>query len=69
MEGEAALRDGARVLQPPFMEIRQAMATSAARPAAAEVLYEFLTHALKAGRVGDILERHGVNKSAAILPD
>lgn len=68
MEGEAAQRPGARVLHPPFMEIRQAMATCATRPDAAAALSDFLEDALKTGRVGDILERHGVDRAAAILP-
>lgn len=68
MEGEAAHRPGARVLMPPFMEIRQAMAMPTGRPAASAVLSAFLAEALKRGRVGDILEAHGVDRGSAIVP-
>lgn len=69
MEGEAEKRQGSRVLMPPFMEIRQAMAMPQGRPAAASALSAFLTAALRSGRVGDILEAHGVNRDCAIFPD
>lgn len=69
MEGEAALRDGARVLFPPFMEIRQAMAMPIGRPEASAELQAFLAGALRQGKVGDILETHGVDRSSAIVPD
>lgn len=68
MEAEAAVRPGARVLSPPFMEIRQAMAIVKGRPAAAEDLRAFLSSLARSGAVGDILERHGVTRDCAILP-
>ncbi|MEZ5726479.1 MAG: transporter substrate-binding domain-containing protein [Paracoccaceae bacterium] len=67
MEGEAEKRPGSRVLQPPFMEIRQAMAMPQGRPAASAALADFLAEALRSGRVGDILQSHGVARDCAIL--
>lgn len=69
MEGEAERRPASRVLQPPFMEIRQAMAMPQGRPATSAALADFLDGALRSGRVGDILQAHGVNRGCAILPD
>jgi polar amino acid transport system substrate-binding protein len=69
MQGEADLRPGSRVLQPPFMEIRQAMAMPQGRPAASAALAEFLAGAARDGMVGSILEAHGVDPACAILPD
>lgn len=69
MEGEVAKRPGSRVLQPPFMEIRQAMAMPQGRPAASKALADFLAKALRSGRVGDLLQAHGVARDCAILPD
>ncbi|WP_347310439.1 transporter substrate-binding domain-containing protein [Defluviimonas sp. SAOS-178_SWC] len=68
MEKEAALRPGARIVSPPFMEIRQAMAMPKGREPAATHLRTFLTDLARSGRVGDILERHGVDRDAAIQP-
>lgn len=68
MEGEAASRPSSRVLLPPFMEIRQAMAMPQGRPAASQALSAFLAEALRSGRVSDILEAHGVARDCAILP-
>ncbi|WP_417811797.1 transporter substrate-binding domain-containing protein [Thalassospira alkalitolerans] len=69
MEAEAKLREGARTLQPPFMEIRQAMAIVKGRPEAANYLRHFLAELARSGRVGDILEAHGVSRDSAIVPD
>lgn len=69
MDAEAALRPGARTLQPPFMEIRQAMAIVKGRPMAARHLQDFVRTRLMAGVVGDILEAHGVGRQNAVLPD
>ncbi|MCA2012172.1 transporter substrate-binding domain-containing protein [Cereibacter sphaeroides] len=68
MEAEAALRPGSRVLEPPFMEIRQAMAVPAGRPDAAAWLRHFVSDAARSGRIADILEAHGVDRSCALLP-
>ncbi|SDI59919.1 polar amino acid transport system substrate-binding protein [Alloyangia pacifica] len=68
MEHEASTRPGSRVLTPPFMEIRQAMAMPQGRPEASADLQAFLTEALRDGTVGDILERHGVSRDCAIIP-
>lgn len=68
MEGEAALREGARVVFPPFMEIRQAMAMPMGRPNASAALPDFLAEILRNGTVGDILEAHGVDRHCALVP-
>lgn len=68
MEGEAALREGARVVFPPFMEIRQAMAMPKGRHTASAALSAFLADILRNGTVGDILEAHGVDRHCALLP-
>jgi polar amino acid transport system substrate-binding protein len=67
MEGESAKRPGSRVLTPPFMEIRQAMAMPSGRPLASQHLRSTLGHFVSAGLVGDILERHGVSRDCAIV--
>ncbi|MFD1794636.1 transporter substrate-binding domain-containing protein [Paracoccus aurantiacus] len=69
MEAEAAHRPGSRVLQPPFMEIRQAMAVPQGRPAASRALSEFLNELMQTGALGDILETHGVGRGSAIMPE
>lgn len=69
MAQEAKTRPGTRVLAPPFMEIRQAMAIVQGRPEAATHLQTLLATMARDGRVGDILERHGVSRSAAFIPD
>jgi polar amino acid transport system substrate-binding protein len=69
MASEAATRPGSRVLSPPFMQIRQAMAIVKGRPMAAAWLRAFLGDLARRGVVGDILERHGVSRSSAIVPE
>lgn len=69
MEHEAAKREGALVLDPPFMEIRQAMAMPQGRSDGAAILKSWLEQAARSGLTADILERHGVARSCAILPD
>lgn len=68
MAHEAENLPGSRVLEPPFMEIRQAMATPQGRPEATRALAAFLADAARSGRVGDILERHGVSRRCVIQP-
>jgi polar amino acid transport system substrate-binding protein len=68
MEVEAAHRPGSRVLEPPFMEIRQAMGVPAGRPSAHAHLSAFLATRATDGTVAAVLERHGVSGSSAILP-
>ncbi|MEC7760659.1 MAG: transporter substrate-binding domain-containing protein [Pseudomonadota bacterium] len=68
VEAEGSTRPGSRVLEPAFMEIRQAMAVPQGRPAAAQALQDFLTDRLTSGFVGDTLERFGVSRGSAILP-
>jgi polar amino acid transport system substrate-binding protein len=69
MAGEAARRSGARLLEPPFMEIRQAMGVPAGRPLAQAHLSAFLAARARDGTVAAILERHGVAGSCAIVPE
>lgn len=69
MAAEAVTRHGTRVLSPPFMQIRQAMAIVKGRPAAAAHLRSFLADLARSGAVGDILERHGTDRKSALLPD
>lgn len=65
----AADRPRARVIEPPFMEIRQAMAMSHGRDNAHSYLCDFLGRLAQNGTVGDILVRHGVDRSCAICPN
>lgn len=67
MAAEAALRPGARTLSPPFMVIRQAMATVKGHEIAADFLRKFVTNMAREGKVGEILERHGVSRDFAIV--
>jgi len=69
VEAMAASRPGARVLEPPFMEIRQAMGMPMGRPNAAGHLSGFIAACARNGTVGAILERHGVSAECAIVPD
>lgn len=68
MERAAAQRPGSRILTPSFMEVQQAMAMPRGRPNASAALSAFLAGLQGSGKVGDILERHGVDRSCAILP-
>jgi polar amino acid transport system substrate-binding protein len=63
MEAETRSRPGARTLQPPFMEIRQAMAIVKGRPEAAGYLKEFIKARSADGTIGDILEANGVSRT------
>lgn len=69
METEAGLRPGARTLQPPFMEIRQAMAIVMGRPHAARYLKEFIITLSANGTIGDILETHDVSRTNSFQPE
>ena len=66
MEAESNKCTGARMLSPPFMEIRQAMAIVKGRPNAAAHLKDFISRMAKQGIVGDILERHGLSRDCAM---
>ncbi|MCI5078268.1 transporter substrate-binding domain-containing protein [Oricola sp.] len=68
MEIEAATRPGARVLQPPFMAILQAMGTPKAHTAAGAWLTEFVAELARSGSIGEILDRHGVASDCAVVP-
>lgn len=68
MLAESSTRPGSRILSPPFMEIRQAMAVPKGRPDAIAFLRAFLAEQARAGTVGDILQRHGVSRECAIVP-
>ena len=67
LRAEAGKRPGARLLEPPFMEIRQAMAIAKGRPAAAEHLRVFMARMVRSGAIVDILERHGLPRTSAIV--
>lgn len=69
MAREASWRPGARVLSPPFMEIRQALAIVKGRPKALDAVQQFLLDLARTGTIGEILERHGVSPTCAILPE
>lgn len=69
MAREAAARPGTRLLDPPFMMIRQAMAMPLGSPAAAAVLRGFVDRLARSGEIGRILERHGVSADCAVLPE
>lgn len=66
MQREADARTGARVLEPPFMQIRQAMAMPIGRPVAHSELVAFLKNLTETGEISAILQRHGVDPSCAI---
>ncbi len=68
MQGVASSRPGARLLEPPFMEIRQAMGLPAARPAAHAHLSAFLAERARNGSLARILEAHGVDGACALMP-
>jgi len=68
MQVEAAKRAGARVVEPPFMEIRQAMAVPAGRPQAASLLTDFVAAMTGSGQMGEIFERHGVSSACTVAP-
>lgn len=68
MEREAAKRRGARVIGPPFMQIRQAMGMPTGRSDAALFLDAFVADMARSGQIGEILERHGVAASCAVVP-
>ncbi|MCF8501004.1 MAG: transporter substrate-binding domain-containing protein [Rhodospirillum sp.] len=69
MAAVAKTRPGSRVLTPRFMDIQQAMAIVQGRPDATAYLRGFVAGLARRGIVGDILERHGVARDCAIVPD
>lgn len=68
MKTEADQRPGARIAEPPFMVIRQAMGLPTGRPDAANFLTEFVAEHLHSGYIKEILERHGVSADCAVVP-
>lgn len=58
MAAQAATRPGARLLEPPFMEIRQAMAVPRTRPAALKAVTDYLDQARSSGELAAILRAH-----------
>ncbi|MFC6337578.1 transporter substrate-binding domain-containing protein [Pseudomonas sp. CCM 7891] len=68
MEVQACMRKGARVVEPPFMEILQAIGTPVGRSEAAQYLTEFVTDMARSGRTGEILEHHGISASCVVGP-
>lgn len=69
MAQEALSLPGARLLEPPFMEIRQAMAVPQGRPAAHAAVVAHLRDLSRADRIAEILERNGVDRSCALAVD
>ncbi|MBM07569.1 MAG: amino acid ABC transporter substrate-binding protein [Oceanibulbus sp.] len=67
MQIKAAQRVGARVLHPSFMDIRQALGVPKGRFIAAAALKDFVRDLSRADMIGDILERHGVSRTCALL--
>jgi polar amino acid transport system substrate-binding protein len=68
MEREAQTRPGSRVLSPPFMSIRQAMAMPAGRSDALRFLTGFVARLTRDGTISAILERNGVSADCAVAP-
>ena len=68
MEREAQTRPGSRILSPPFMSIRQAMAMPAGRNEASRFLADFVAELARDGTIGTILERNGVSADCAVAP-
>jgi polar amino acid transport system substrate-binding protein len=68
LQHEADKRPGTRVLEPPFMEIRQAMGMPSGRRDAMAHLSGFLAEMARTGRLGEILMKHGVSASCAVIP-
>ncbi|KEQ08310.1 transporter substrate-binding domain-containing protein [Pseudorhizobium pelagicum] len=66
MAAEAALRPGSRLLEPPFMEILQAMGLPAGRDPAIGHLRNFLAEKSRGGIIGDLLARNGVARECAL---
>ncbi len=64
MQAQAASRPGARLLEPPFMEIRQAMAVPQGRPIAFRAVTDFLTEDRRSGQLAAILRAHGAEPDA-----
>lgn len=60
MERQAARIPGCRLLQPPFMEIRQAMGVAAARPLAAVFAHDFINEMRASGFVAEAVKRHRI---------
>lgn len=66
MAQEASRRPGSKVLQPPFMEIRQAIGVPATRGFLVSSLQAWLSELRRSGRLGGILERNGVSADCAL---
>ncbi|MFN3661771.1 transporter substrate-binding domain-containing protein [Yoonia sp.] len=66
MQREANNRPGARVLHPPFMQIKQAMAVPINRPNAHAALVAFLGDLSASGAIAAICERHGMDPGCAL---
>lgn len=66
MAAEVVSRPGSRLLEPPFMEILQAMGLPAGRDPAINHLRNFLAERSRSGIIGDILARNGVARECAL---
>jgi polar amino acid transport system substrate-binding protein len=60
MDRQAARTPGYRLLEPPFMSIRQAMGVVAGRPLAAEFVRAFINEMRASGFVADAARRHSI---------
>jgi polar amino acid transport system substrate-binding protein len=60
MERYASSTPGHRLLEPPFMEIRQAMGVVAGRPHAAEFVRQFIDEMRATGLIAEAAGRHGI---------
>jgi len=67
MQSKAIQRVGARVLHPPFMDIRQALGVPKGRFVAAAALQDFIHDLSKADVIGQLLERYGVSRTCALF--
>ena len=71
LRGDLASLPGARILEPPFTKVQQAIGVRRGRPAAADFVRAFVEEAKASGLVASLLERHGVTdrlKVAEVAP-
>ena len=68
MQAFVAATPGYRLIDPPFMEINQAMGLPNGRPAAADYLKRFVEDVKASGFVRDVLDRNGQSDVAVARP-
>ncbi len=66
MQAKAAERPGTRVLNPPFMQIRQAMGMPVGRTRAKPLLDGWLDTVVRDGTIEEILVQNGVDRSCLV---